>query len=194
MPVTIQQVNSTNTFEFWRLRTNEIIEALGNSVVTVDTVSTGNITVNGSLVVVATTTTNALIVNTTITVNTSVSVGNSTINAVINSTSSIPEHINTVTTGTGAQIVDSFVVASRATEYTLTVQDNAQNAFQLSKCLVIHDGGDAYLTEYGIVASNTTAGILAAFSANANATHVRLIATPTVANAQIKATRLKVRA
>jgi hypothetical protein len=81
MTVLIQNTAVTNTFDFWRSRTNELAYAMSNSAVTVNSnTATGNAAITGTF------TANTLITNTS-TVNTSISVGNSTVNAVVNSTS-----------------------------------------------------------------------------------------------------------
>lgn len=129
------------------------------------------------------------------TVNTYVNSSTITINGVIINTSSsavaLPEvailSMNTRTTGTSAQIVDSFEIATyRAAEYMLTIKDNAANGHQVNKLLVLYDGSDASITDYGIIFSNTDLGT---FTANANATHCRLLLTPTIANSQVKGSK-----
>jgi len=98
--------------------------------------------------------------------------------------------VNTQTSGTSAQLVDSFLTASyRGADYTITIKDNGANAFHAAKTLILHDGGTSYMTTYGVIYSNTSLGILAA---NANATHIRLYLTPTVTNTQVKGVRTMV--
>lgn len=92
---------------------------------------------------------------------------------------------NTVTTGTSAQLIDNFLKASyRSGEYTITIKDNAANAHQTTKLLVLHNNSntDAFYTEYAAVFSNTELGLM---SANANSTHVLVYITPTVANSTV---------
>ena len=77
----------------------------------------------------------------------------------------------------------------RTAEYVISLKNNAANAHQTSKLLLIHDGGDAYVSEYGVISTNTSLG---SFSANANSTHCRLLFTPTASNTQIKGIRTNV--
>lgn len=81
MTVLIQNTSVTNTFDFWRNRTNELAFALSNSAVTVDSnTAVGNAAITGTF------TSNALVTN-TFSVNSSISVGNTTVNGTVNSTS-----------------------------------------------------------------------------------------------------------
>lgn len=87
------------------------------------------------------------------------------------------------TIGTTDQEISSFdKLAFRGAEYIVTVKDTNANGHQISKALVLHDSGNAYCTEFGIMYSNT---ILGQLSANANATFVRVYLTPTVANTTV---------
>lgn len=137
-----------------------------------------------------------LSVGSNITMNSSsLSIGNSTINTTINSTSigisgytvsSINVQISTL----DSQIVDSFdKTAYRTAEYVISIKNNSANGYQTSKLLLIHDTGDAYVTEYGVISTNTTLGT---FSANVNSSNCNLLFTPTVANIQIKGVRTNV--
>lgn len=128
-----------------------------------------------------------VVVNTT-TISVEGSVINSAATDYLNNVTVTRPVINVQTSGTSAQIVDYFTSASyRTSEYVVSIKDNGANAFQSSKMLVLHDGGTPYISEYGIIYSNTSLGT---FTANANATHVRLLFTPTVANCQIKGAKL----
>lgn len=81
MTVYIQNTAVTNTFDFWRNRTNELAVAMSNSAVTVDSnTAVGNAAISGTL------TSNSLTTN-TITLSTSIALGNTSVNAAINSTS-----------------------------------------------------------------------------------------------------------
>jgi hypothetical protein len=160
-------------------------------------IATGNtLTVGNSSVNVAVTSTN-VVVGATVLSSTTVHVGNSSVNAAIiagdvrvNGVSIIPAvvySINVQTSGTSAQLVDSFEsTVYRGGDYTITIKNNSANAHQLNKLLVIHNTGDAYITDYGVLASNTQLGT---YTANANSTHCRIYITPTVSNTQIKGLR-----
>lgn len=75
--------------------------------------------------------------------------------------------------------VDSFVKATyRSTEYYLTTRLSGVNAHQVTKLLVIHDGADAYLTEFGTISTNTDFTL---YQVTTNTTHVLLQANTTAA-------------
>lgn len=86
MTISVSNTSNTNTFDFWKNRTNDIAYALSNFVVTTDSNTTvGNATISGTF-------TANVIVSDTLTVNSIVSngvlySGNSTVNGSINSTS-----------------------------------------------------------------------------------------------------------
>lgn len=217
----ITQIDKTaDKFELWVDRTNDVINAVSTEVVTANSSSggsstTGNCVIDGifsanTLVAVnalrggTIATADVLTITSNVVVDTSsISVGNTTINLVINSTSisvsnstigSVqvsPFVINVQTSGTSGQIVDSFLKSSfRGAEYLLSIADNDANAHQISKVLVIHAADVTNHNEYGVLYTNNQLGV---FSANANATHTRLVFTPTVSNTQIKATRITVK-
>lgn len=211
MSITVANTELSSTFDYWRERTNEIAHALTNSVVTAggNTVS-GNVSISGyfyaNVIVTPSlrggnlTSTNTLYISSNVEINgDQLSVGNSIVNSVINSTSVVVNgytylpvmfSMNTQTSGTTEQLIDSFVTATyRGGDYVLTIKDNGANAYHMTKTLVLHDGGTSYMTTYGVQYSNTTLGT---FAANANATHVRLYFTPTVANTQVKGVRTMV--
>jgi len=125
-------------------------------------------------------------VNSNLQINTaSISLGNSSVNTFINSTSlslgsalanatinsvgiffdgaslqaTLPA-ISSNTTGAGTFVIDSFPLAQyRACEYTITANDLANpNNYQLSKVLVLHNGGGAFTTEYALIVSNSNVG------------------------------------
>lgn len=89
-----------------------------------------------------------------------------------------------VTTGTTAQLLDHWLKATYyGMEYTITIADNAANNRSITKAVTVHDEGNAYITEYATIDSNTSYGVL---SANANTTAVRVYVTPISANTTIK--------
>lgn len=211
----ISVVNTAaDTFQVWIDKTNELITASNTEYVTANTnangsVSIGNVYLQGILFSTTLTTSGirggnvqssanlSILSNVTINASSNFTLGNSTVNVYANSSSLfisgkelLPIHsqINVQTSGTSAQLVDSYVKADyRAAEYIVSIMDNAANGFQISKALTMHDSGaDAYITEFAITWSNTQLGL---FSSNANTTHVRLYITPTVSNTQVKATR-----
>ena len=81
MTVYIQNTAVTNTFDFWRNRTNDLAFAMSNSAVTVNSnTAAGNAAITGTF------TANALIVN-TFSISTGGTIGNTTVNGSVNSTS-----------------------------------------------------------------------------------------------------------
>lgn len=95
---------------------------------------------------------------------------------------------NLYTTATTAnQVLDSFSAASfRTAKYLVQVHDTANNDYQSSEILLIHDGVDPYITEYAIVFTN---GSLATFNADINGGNTRLLVTPTNNTNEIKVIR-----
>jgi len=66
--------------------------------------------------------------------------------------------------GSGSTTVFTFPGATyRGVELLMMVQDVTNSEYQLSKILVIHDGGSVYTTEYGVI--HTGSSDLATFSA-----------------------------
>jgi hypothetical protein len=95
---------------------------------------------------------------------------------------------NLYTTATTAnQVLDSFSVSAfRTAKYLVQVHDTANNDYQASEILLIHDGVDPYITEYAIV---FTTGSLATFNADINGGNARLLVTPTNNTNEIKVIR-----
>ena len=149
--------------------------------------------------------------------NSSLTVGNSSVNSFVNSTfiSVNTAQITTLnvatmtlgsslgigdatgsyfafsTTNTSNQTIDSFLMANvRSAEYLIQITDTSGNNYQISKILVVHDGSTGYMTEYGIISSNSTLGILSVAS---NSTAVLLQIAPAAANNVIKATRTTIK-
>jgi len=194
MAKTISQINTaSDTFQVWVDRTNDLANVVSIEVVTANNetggaVTTGNAYVNGIFSVA------------TLSANTELRGGNVDTSAVLTITSNVAitdtelsinesvfSSINVQTSGTSEQIVDNFDLTTyQAAEYVVSIKDNAANGYQVSKLILLHDIGDAYVTEYGVIYSN---GMLGTFSANANTTHSRLTVTPTQSNTQLKISR-----
>jgi hypothetical protein len=237
MTKTLVAVNTAaDTFDDLIIRTNEIINALAQEVVTANTttngsLTTGNLYINGIAGVLTlkvgtlaggnVQSTDTLYVTSNLHVNSTIfTVGNSTVNSVVNSThitlsnstvafsftkptviqynsgeaflasdgtwkAASLAYANLVSTGTTAQLVDSWTLADYyAAKYIVTVKDNVANNRLVTEFLILHDEGNAYYTEYASVESNTIN--MASISANANSTHVRVYITPVSANTDIK--------
>lgn len=205
---------NTDNFEVLYNRLNDLINASNTEYLTANSnangsVTTGNVFLSGILHVTTMATSGlrggnvqssanlTVISNVVINAASFLYIGNSTQNVFANSSvvringnDLLPLHsqINVRTTGTSAQLLDTVAKSSyRGAEYVLVTSDNAANGFQMSKAMVFHDSGvDAYISEFGTMYSNS---LLSMLSANANTTHIRIYITPTVANAQIKATK-----
>lgn len=167
-----------------------------NTVINSTSLLTGSISVNG---VVTISTSGLMVGSNTFLTTSGLSVGNSTINVAINSTSisisgrSLPDTgpVNTNITSS-ASIVDTFDIDTyRASEYVMSIVNNVSNGYQVSKMLVIGDGSDASITEFGVLSTN---GQLGVFSANANSTTVKVYFTLAsgITNVQIKGVRTPV--
>lgn len=91
---------------------------------------------------------------------------------------------NYTTTGTTAQVIDSYDLSVvRTAEYVLSVKNNSANGFMSLKLLCVHDGSSVYGTHYGLIYSNNDLGT---FTTDSNATHALLKFTPTPANTTVK--------
>ncbi|CAB4162802.1 hypothetical protein UFOVP787_122 [uncultured Caudovirales phage] len=208
MTVTVANTGNTNTFDYWRNRTNELAYAMTTYVVTTNSnTAVGNAAITGSF------TSDTLSVgNTAVNVysnSSSITLSNSTVsfsltkptaaqvssglyylNANNTWTSLYSPSSNSVvtTTGTSAQIIDSYAISSyNAAEYVISVNDNNNNNYSVTKLMSFHDTGNAYVTEYSLMYSNSTPGT---FSANANSTHVRIYFAPTSSNTTTKIARV----
>jgi len=183
---------------------------LGNSTVnsTINSLSvswanstlTSNIGASGAVFGNSVINTTAISVGSNVVINTSsVFVGNSTANAVVNSSSLNITDVNhsSFTTNTNSSgspfVIDSFLSSAfRSGQYTVSIKDTSTsaNAYQVSQLLVTHVTDNAFVTEYGIITTNSSVGTLGVFSANANSTHVKLNFVPSVANTTVKGSRI----
>jgi len=206
---------ASDTFQVWIDRFNEMITAANTEFMTANTNANGSVTVgnaylSGILFSTTLTTSNLrggnvqsaanLAVVSNLHINSSSNylyIGNSTVNVMANSSTiyiqgrsvqTLQEQINVQTSGTSAQLVDSFLKSSfRGAEYIIAVSDNGANNFQFTKALVYHDSGlDAYIQVYADSHSNS---YMATYTANANTTHARLYITPVQSNTQVKASK-----
>ena len=194
MAKTISQINTaSDTFQVWVDRTNDLANVVSIEVVTANNETGGALTTGNAYV-------NGIFSVATLSANTELRGGNVDTSAVLTITSNVAitdtelsinesvfSSINVQTSGTSEQIVDNFDLTTyQAAEYVVSIKDNAANGYQVSKLILLHDTGDAYVTEYGVIYSN---GMLGTFSANANVTHSRLTVTPTQSNTQLKISR-----
>lgn len=196
MTIVVANTTLTNTFEFLVNRTTELADAMSTKVVTADSnTTTGNAAITGTF--------SANVY----------SVGNSTVNTSISSPNTVQKssgdyYLNAngswaiiedsyvtdgsfVSAGLTSQVVDQYPLSTiRAAEYVIHVKNDAANGYQISKVLTVHtgSGGTALSTEYGVVTSN---GVLGTFSASVSGANVLLSVTPTVANATISFSRIR---
>jgi hypothetical protein len=94
---------------------------------------------------------------------------------------------NSQTTSTTANtIVDSFAKAVyRSAKYY--IQITAGSDYHITEALLLHDGSQVYVTEYGTVFSNTSLGNV---SANINSSNVNLLVAPTNSSSVVKTKRI----
>lgn len=197
MTVTVANVANTNTFDYWRVRTNELADAMTNKVVTVETDATiGNAAITGTL------TANVLAGNTVYLSNTTSNVTISVPNTVQKSSGDYFLNANglwtavitpvtsaeVTTTGTSSQAIDNYAMASYGgVEYFIRVKDNNANSYHATKVLTFHNNVAAFSTEYGYMISNAALGT---FAVSTNTTHVILSMTPTSTSTSISLSRV----
>lgn len=96
-------------------------------------------------------------------------------------------------TGTTAAVtqtaIDTFAIATyRSAKYVVQAVDTVSNEYHVTELLVIHDGTNAFASEYGII--HTGSDTLATYDVDVNTGNVRLLATPASTNStQFKITR-----
>ena len=197
MTIEVSNTANTNTFDYWRNRTNELAYAMSSFVVTTDSnTAVGNAAISSAF------TANVLIANT-------VRVSNSTSNIVLSvpntsqissgdyflnangSWSPVISPVTTLsvnTTGTSSQEIDNYNMTDYgAVEYFIRVKNNNANGYHATKVLTFHNNVDAFSTEYGVMVSN---GSLGTFAVSTNATHVILSMTPTSTNTAVTISRV----
>jgi hypothetical protein len=94
---------------------------------------------------------------------------------------------NSQTTSTTANtIVDSFAKAVyRSAKYYIQITSGSD--YHITEALLLHDGSEVYVTEYGTVFSNTSLGNV---SANINSSNVNLLVAPINSSSVIKTKRI----
>ena len=89
-----------------------------------------------------------------------------------------------VSAGTGGAVVDSFAGGSyRSAKYVIQV-DNGADEYETREALVVHDGSNAYITEYALV--YTRSNLLRDASVQMNGTSVELVYTANSGTATVK--------
>lgn len=195
MTVIVANTSNTNTFDYWRNRTNELAYAMTTYAVTAGSsnAAVGNAAITGNFNSNTITVGNTS-VNTTIRTANSVQQSNGQYFLNANGNWSLvaaptySDFYNTV--GNTVQIIDFYEMATYNTvEYLLSVTDNTANNRLTTKLLTTHDTTIVYSLEYASILSNSAMG---SFSANANSTHVKLNFTPISSNTTVKFIRFNI--
>lgn len=91
-----------------------------------------------------------------------------------------------ITTTTANTLVDSFDKATyRTAKYYIQISSN--NEYHASEVLLIHNGANVFFTEYAVISSNNSLGVV---SANVNGANVDLLVAPAYANSTINTKRI----
>ena len=178
MAISTANVNTTtDTFNDWIVKTNNCATIISNNCVTANGslgLTTGNAYVNGFF------SANTLIAQDAI------RGGNNTTANVLNistgfytNKATYVSNTASFTDNTALQVVDSFAVTSaRTVKYLLQVNATAIG-FQSTEIMLLHNGTDAFLTEYATLTSNTSQGNMAVFTVNVASGNVNLLISPT---------------
>jgi len=189
MTAAVQNTLTTNTFDFWRSRTNELAYAMTNLAVTVNSnTAVGNAAITGKFTANSLSVSNGT-TSVAIPAPSSAAINNNNYYLNANGTwSYIPTNNGAATiVSAGPYIVDSFPMSSwNSAEYLLSVRDNGANSLVTTKILITHDTSTAYTSEYGTITTNSSIGV---FSANSNTSHVILNFVPSVSSANVKFAR-----
>ena len=89
-----------------------------------------------------------------------------------------------VTAGTGGTVVDSFAAATYRTGKYIIQVDNGAGEYEVREALVVHDGTNAYITEFAIV--YTGSGLLGDATVAMNGGNVELTYTANSAGTTVK--------
>ena len=178
MAISTANVNTTtDTFNDWVNKTNNVATIISNNCITANgslSLTTGNSYLNGFF------SANTLIAQDAI------RGGNNTTSNVLNISTGFYTNKATYISNTASftdnvavQVVDSFALASaRTIKYLLQVNATAIG-FQSTEIMLLHNGTDAFLTEYATLTSNTSQGNMAVFTVNVASGNVNLLISPT---------------
>jgi len=90
------------------------------------------------------------------------------------------------TTTTIEQVLDSIsITTGNSFKYNIQIKNGVQ--YQCIELVVVHDGVDTYMTEYGELKNST---ILATFGNRVNGNNFELLITPNISNVEIRALRM----
>ena len=178
MAISTANVNTTtDTFNDWVNKTNNVATIISNNCITANgslSNTIGNSYLNGSF------SANTLIALDAIRGgnNTTANVLNISTGFVTSKTTYISNTVN-FTDNVAVQVVDSFALASaRTIKYLLQVNATAIG-FQSTEIMLLHNGTDAFLTEYATLTSNTSQGNMAVFTVSVASGNVNLLISPT---------------
>lgn len=187
---------NADTFYSWTVKYNGIVNFANSEVVTANTSGNGAVTIGkgfvvgsfGSNTLVCTTITagNTTAVANTLTITSNTDFGGSVRSSDFYGPNNSSRTATTVysVSNTSQQVIDTFSSSQyRSAKYVISVTDPVNSKFQCTEILFLHDGTTTYSTEYATLLSNTS---LASFTNDVNAGNVRVLATPAVANLQIK--------
>ena len=197
-------VNS-DTFSSWISATNSAIVALQNNAVTVSSNVDGDYVygngfvqgVFGANTLVATNIRGGNVqVSTNSAINMLSNVNFTGTKAAVNGYITIGQALstiqttNTTTTGTSQMVLDTFATTTyRTVKYVISIKDNVANNFQATEIMLMHSGGNVYMTEYATLISNGTVG---QFSSNVASGNVNLLYTPSTANTTVNVNKIAV--
>ena len=122
-------------------------------------------------------------------------VGNSTNTAtlLVDGNASGSSSTTTITASSAQFTADTFSASTyRTTKYIVEVRETATSNFYTSEILLMHDGSEVYLTEYGTL--KTPISPVSFIDADINSNNVRLLITPSVANTVTKISRISLTA
>jgi hypothetical protein len=92
------------------------------------------------------------------------------------------------TTTTANNVVDSFIkTLYRSAKYYIQIASGTD--YHVTEALLLHDGSDVFITEYGTIFSNTSLGNV---TATINSANVELLVAPTNASSVVKTKRITV--
>jgi hypothetical protein len=92
------------------------------------------------------------------------------------------------TTTTANNVVDSFVkTAFRSAKYTIQITSGSD--YHVTEVLLLHNGSDVFITEYGTVYTNASLGNV---TAAINSANVELLVAPTNSSSVVKSKRITI--
>lgn len=104
----------------------------------------------------------------------------------------IPSASTDLTGTTASQVVDTFSSTEfRTAKYIIQLEKDSDSKYHSTEILLTHNGSEIYLTEYGIIQTDSSLG---EFDAVFDSTNINLTLTPSYSNTSFKAKRIAVNA